>query len=440
MAASLLRRRIGAAVGTYSSIVLGFFGTIVAARVFSTEVLGLYALVISSAGFFQVLLDLTIEEALIKYGFRYITREDWGRLRQLFRRTFVFKVVGALLAGGALLVLAAFAKLVFHHGQLGLPLAIAAGLPLAQAPEGMAAVPLMLHGRYDVRGGFLALSMALRLGAIAAGSQFGLAWTIAAIVLAQVVASLAIGIAGRAFFQRFPRTGRRPLAEDAREILRFIAQSSGATGVVSLRSTLTPMVLGMASTVKQVGYFRVAQSPQQGFNAVSAPIRLVLLAEQTRDWEQGNRERVFAGVRRYTLLAALGCAVLLPLLLIFMPQIVRLLFEAKNLGAVSAARIIVIAGAVQFVVGWSKSFAVTVGRPNLRIWTHGIETAVLLPLAIVFGWLWGAAGAASAVLASSVVFALAWVVFFARIRREPAPVATSAPVDAAVAAEIGAPL
>src|SRR5581483_4331124 len=107
--------------------------------------------------------------------------------------------------------------------------------------------------------------------------------------------------------------------------------------------------------------------------------------------------------------------------LVFMSPIVRLLFQSKNLGAVDAARIIVAAGAVQFVVGWSKSFAVTVGRPNLRIWTHGIETVVLLPLAIAFGWLWGASGAAAAVLASSVVFALAWAVLYERIKREPLP-------------------
>ncbi|HLY95080.1 MAG TPA: lipopolysaccharide biosynthesis protein [Gaiellaceae bacterium] len=430
MAGSLFRRRAGAAAGTYASIALGFLGTIVAARVFSTAVLGLYALAIASAGFFQALLDLTIEEALIKYGFRYVTREDWGRLRRLFRRTFAFKLTGALLAGLALLALAASAKTVFHHSELRLPLALAALLPLAQAPEGMAAVPLMLHGRYDIRGGFLALSMALRLSAIAVGSQYGLAWTIGAIVIAQVVASLAIGIGGLVLFRRFPRAAQRPLGEDAREILGFIAQSSGATGVVSLRSTLTPMLLGMVSTVTQVGYFRVAQSPQQGFTAVSAPIRLVLLTEQTRDWEQGNRERVFAGVRRYTLLAALGCAVLLPLLLVFMPGLVRFLFQSKNLGAVTAARIIVVAGAVQFVVGWSKSFAVTVGRPSLRIWTHGIETLVLLPLAIAFGRLWGASGAAGAVLASSVVFALTWAVLFVRIRREPAPVPAPRTVEA----------
>jgi O-antigen/teichoic acid export membrane protein len=421
MDGSVLRRRAGAAAGTYASIVLGFLATLVAARVFSTELLGLYTLVISSAGFFQTLLDLTIEEALIKFGFRYIAREDWGRLRRLFRRTFVFKAIGATMAGGALIGLAFAAGTVFNHAELRTPLLLSALLPLAQSPEGMAAVPLMLRGRYDVRGGFLALSMALRLAAVAIGTQFSLTWTIAAIVIAQVIASAAVGVAGALAFRRFPRRDVRPLDEDAREILHFVAQSSVATGVVSLRGTLTPMLLGTVSTASQVGFYRVAQSPQTGFNAVSAPIRLVLLADQTRDWEHGRSDRVFAGVRRYTLLATIGGIILLPPMLVFMPQIVRLLFESKNLGAVQAARIIVAAGAVQFVVGWSKSFAVTVGRPKLRIWTHGIETAVLLPLAIAFGWLWGASGAAAAVLVSSVVFALTWAVLYARIRREPAP-------------------
>ncbi|MBV8479321.1 MAG: lipopolysaccharide biosynthesis protein [Actinobacteria bacterium] len=421
MDGSVLRRRAGAAAGTYSSIVLGFLATLVAARVFSTAELGLYTLVIASAGFFQTLLDLTIEEALIKFGFRYIAREDWGRLRRLFRQTFGFKVLGATLAGGALAGLAFASGTVFGHGELRTPLLISAVLPLAQSPEGTAAIPLMLRGRYDIRGAFLALSMALRLAAVAIGTQFSLSWTIAAIVFAQVIASAAVSVAGSIAFKRFPRADVVPLGKDARELLHFIAQSSLATGVVSLRGTLTPMLLGVVSTASQVGFFRVAQSPQTGFNAVSAPIRLVLLADQTRDWEHGRHDRVFAGVRRYTLAATLGGIVLLPPLLVFMPDIVRLLFESKNLGAVQAARIIVAAGAVQFVVGWSKSFAVTVGRPTLRVWTHGIETAVLLPLAVVFGWLWGASGASAAVLVSSVVFALSWAVLYARIRREPRP-------------------
>jgi len=439
MADSVLRRRVGAAAGSYASIVLGFLGTIVAAHIFSTTGLGLYAIVIASTGFFQTFLDLTIEEALIKYGFRYIAREDWGRLRRLFRRTFVFKALGAILAGLALVALAVFSKQVFHHQGLEHALLVAAILPLVQSPEGIAGAPLYLRGRYDLRAGFLALSMGLRLLAIALGAPHGLAWTIAAIVAAQAVATASLGVVGLLAFRRFPRAETQPLAEDARDILRFIAKSSGATGIVSLRTTLSQMLIGMVSTIPQAAFFRAALAPQQAFNAVSAPIRMVLLTEQTRDWERGDRARVFAGVRKYTLLAAAGAAVLLPLLLVFMGPVVRLLFSAKNAGAIGAARIIVVAGAVQFAVGWSKSFAVTIGRPQLRIWTHGLETIVLLPLVAVLGWKWGAAGAAVAVLASSVVFAAAWLVLFERIRHEPEPPLAAPAQEQPLATEIGAP-
>jgi O-antigen/teichoic acid export membrane protein len=435
MAGQLLQRRAAAAAGTYVAIALGFAGSVVAARLFTTKELGLYALVIAATGFFQALLDLTIEEALIKYGFRYIAREDWGRLRRLFRRTFAFKLTGSFLGGIALLLLAVFAGSVFGHPELRLPLAIGAAIPVLQAPEGIAAVPLMLRGRYDLRGVFLAISMALRLGAIAVGAPHGLAWTITAMAVAQGIASATIGFAGWRAFRRFPSAPVRALGDEAREITRFVLQSSGATGAVSLRSTLTPLVLGVVSTTTQVAYFRVAQAPQQGFNAVSAPIRMVMLSEQTRDWERGDRARVFAGVRRYTVLASLASVVVLPILWYFMPHLVRLLFEQKNIGAVPAARIVVVAGAVQFVVGWSKSFAVTAGRPQWRIWSHGIETAVLIPLALVLGWTWGASGAATAVLLSSIAYALVWVVLYARIRHQPYDtLAAAVPPEPAVAA------
>jgi PST family polysaccharide transporter len=418
MAAGLLRRRAGAAIGTYASIALGFGASIAAARLFNPHEFGLYALVLSSLALMQVLLDLTIEEALIKYGFRYVTAEDWGRLRRLFRQTFFFKIVGALLGGLALLALAALSNVLFGTTDLRVPLAIAATVPLLQAPEGMAATALMLRGRYDIRGWFLAVSMALRLAAVVAAASHGLVATMVAFALAQALASLAIGVAGIRAFRRYPKAPHIPLGEDARSIRRFVIQSSVATGMVSLRSELTPIVLGVVSTPLQVGYLKVAQSPQQGFDALSAPVRMVLLTEQTRDWERGDLERVFAGVRRYTLMAAIGSLIVLPFLLAFMPALVRLIFGEKYLGAVTAARIVVVAGGIQFVVGWAKSFAVTCGRPHLRVWTHGIESLVLLPLAILLGAQWGASGAAVAVLVASVVFAVMWVALFARVRRE----------------------
>ena len=86
MSSRLFWRRSAAAAGIYASAILGFLGTVIAAHAFSTRVLGLYAIVIAATGLFQTLLDLTVEEALVKYGFRFQEREDWGRLRRLFGR------------------------------------------------------------------------------------------------------------------------------------------------------------------------------------------------------------------------------------------------------------------------------------------------------------------------------------------------------------------
>ena len=79
---------------------------------------------------------------------------------------------------------------------------------------------------------------------------------------------------------------------------------------------------------------------------------------------------------------------------------------------------ILIAAAIHFVLGWTKSLPVTIGRPRLRIVTHGLETLVAIPLVAVLGAEWGATGAAVAVLASTLVFAGAWLVVITRLRAE----------------------
>jgi O-antigen/teichoic acid export membrane protein len=243
--------------------------------------------------------------------------------------------------------------------------------------------------------------------------------TIAGIVVAQVVSTAAIAVAGTVAFRRFPRAPTKPLGTERRGILGFLAQSSVASVMTSLTTPLATLVLGRVASTAQVAWFRIALAPQQGLATLSAPARLILMTEQTRDWERGAPETVFAGIRRYMAGAALLCAVVLPPLLVFTPDVVRALFSAKNEGAVDATRIVLVAGALRLVYGWTKSFPVSIGRPNLRIWTHGLEMLLLVPLAGVLGAAWGATGAAGAVLASSAAFCAYWTVLYLRIRREP---------------------
>src|ERR671939_1637200 len=124
MRSRLFWRRSAAVAGTYASAALGFGATVVALHVFSTETFGRYALVLAATGFFQSLLDLTVEEALVKYGFRYATREEWGRLRGLFRASLLFKLTGAVLAAAALLALAPLGHAILHKSGLTTPLLI----------------------------------------------------------------------------------------------------------------------------------------------------------------------------------------------------------------------------------------------------------------------------------------------------------------------------
>ncbi|HMI29729.1 MAG TPA: oligosaccharide flippase family protein [Gaiellaceae bacterium] len=425
MGSRLFWRRSAAAAGTYASAALGFGATVVALHVFSTETFGRYALVLAATAFAQSLLDLTVEEALVKFGFRFTTRGDWGRLRRLFESAVAFKLAGGALATGLLLALAPFANTLLHKHGLTTPLLIGAFIPLAQCTENVGGVAIVLRGRYDVRAFFLFVSMALRFTAIAVAAPHGLSATIAAMVAAQVVATTAISIAGWIAYRRFPQHVGVPLGEERRDILSFVAQSSVATAVISLTAPLSLLVLGRVASTRQVAFFRAAMSPQQAFAVVSAPARLILLTEQTRDWERGTRAAVFAGIRRYMLGMTVAAAVILPPLLVFTPELARLLFSAKNVGAVDATRIVIVAGALRMVYGWTKSFPVSIGRPALRIWTHGLEMLVLVPLVAVFGEKWGATGAAAAVLVSSVVFCVYWTFLFLRIRREPAPAGAS---------------
>lgn len=413
----LLWRRSATAAGTYLSVLFGFLGTLVAARVLGPQAFGLFALVIAATSFFQTLLDLTAEEALVKYGYRYVGSEDWARLRRLFSRALRIKVLGGLLASLAVLVAAFFANSIFGTDGLEQPMLVASLLPLLQSPEGVSSAALIVRGRYDVRAGYLALAMALRLSGLAVGSHYGLTAAVAGMVVAQAVATAALGVAALVAFRRFPRAREAPLAEDRRGILNFVFQSSVATGILAGRGALTPLLLGTVATPVQVGYFRVAQAPQAGFTAITSPVRLILLTEHTAAWEAGAVQAVFAGIRRYTLGAAVLMAVIVPPVFVFMPDLIRIFYGQEYVGASDAARLMLLSAAVLVVSGWSKSFPVSIGRPGLRILAHGIETAVLIPLVVVLGSRWEAAGAAGAVLASSVVFTALWGLLVLHIRR-----------------------
>jgi O-antigen/teichoic acid export membrane protein len=417
MASRLLRRRTVTAAGVYTATVLGLATSVVATKVLGGGDYARYATVTATVGFFELLLDLTVDEALIKYGFRYSTSEDWGRLRRLFEIALAIKAGGGALAMLITLVLAPLAGHFWPGQHLFWPLVIGAFFPLVRAPEGIAGGALMLRGRYDLRGGGFAVSMGLRLLGTAVGALWGVTAAMAGMVCAQVVATVVIGGAGVAAFRRFPAHPSVPLAADASDIRRFVFQSTIATSLTSGRGLLGTMLMGAVAPFREAGYFRNAQAPLTAFGAISSPARLMLLAEQTLDYERGDRARVLRLLRRYIVGTTVGMLVLVPVGWVLMPWLMGTVYTHEfRVHATDAARIVLLVGALQFVFGWSKTLPVTIGRPELRIVSHAIEVVVFVPTLVVFASLWGATGGALALLASTVAFCATWAVLLVRLR------------------------
>ena len=314
--------------------------------------------------------------------------------------------------------IAPFSEQIFKDDGLMAPMLVAALLPLAAIPEAVAAAALIVQGRYDVRAGLLAVSMIARLGGLAIGASFGVVEAVAGVVTAQAVSSVVVSAFAMRAMRGFPAGTEVRLGREGSEIKRFVLQSSFGSGLVSARTLLPPVLLGLVANPAQVAYFRVAQAPQAGFANLSAPARLVLLTEQTRDFERGHLDRMWAFLNRYVAGTAAFVILTVPLFWWLMPHLVPRVFGERYEPATDAARLILLAAALQLVWGWTKSLPVTLGRPELKTLTHAIELVVLVPLLLVFGGLWEATGAAGAVVVSTAVFALAWTVVLARVRRD----------------------
>jgi O-antigen/teichoic acid export membrane protein len=308
---------------------------------------------------------------------------------------------------------------------------IAAAIPLLQAPEGMAGAMLLVRRRYDLRGGFLTVSMGLRLAAIAVGARYGVVPMLAAMAAAQAAATGAIMAAGLASLRRFPPAPPAPLAADTPQLRRFVFHSTLGSALVSLRTTLPTTIVGGLMAKPAVADFRTAQAPQTALASLSAPARMILMSEQARHVEAGRVDAVFAGIRRYMLATAAAMAVFVPVCWWGMPWLIRIGPGAKYLSAADAARLILLTGAIQIVWGWTRPFAVSIGRPGLRALTYVAELAVLIPGVVVLGRQWGAAGAAGGVLAGSVAFAALWSILLVRLRGAPLP-GSRRPVEASL--------
>ena len=206
MASRVLRRRAVTAAALYGGTAAGILGTLIAVRVLGPDQFGVFTLALAAASFVQLLLDTTVEEAIVKYGFRYSATERLGPAawplpgrarRQVGRRR------GR--DGGRPRPRARSRTTSSASPTSRCRSSIAAFIPIAQAPEGIAGASMIVAGRYDLRAIFGGLARCFRLVGVAIGVQYGVTVGGRRDPVGQIAGSCASGYAGHRLFSAPPR-------------------------------------------------------------------------------------------------------------------------------------------------------------------------------------------------------------------------------------------
>lgn len=398
---------------TYVSTALAFAATVVVARGLGPSGFGEVVLAISTATLVAMLLDLSLEDAVVFHGFRALEAGHMGTLRALIRRSLTLDLAIGIAVFAAIFAVAEPLADVVSGGHLGAgTLRLAALAGLVSTVDSTTGGILLVARRPDLRAWIMVVANAVRLGGALAALQLGgpdaviLAYAIAAAVAAVFQAFLAWRIGWRHWRAREASDGE-PVG--SRTLLSFGFHSSLSTTLFSGRDMLIPMLLGSLAGPAAVGLFRVALLPVAAVGVAAGPIRMLLLPEQTRLAASKRFQTLWRSIRIHTLA---GLALGLPAAVVgwfALQTLIPLLYSDEFAGAVDAARILMAAAVAHLAFGWWKTIPTAVGRPELRSMAAGSSFVLTIVLLVLLAGR-GSEGAALAFSLASVITGIAWLV------------------------------
>ena len=392
-------------MAVYLATLLGFLGTVVVARGLGPHEFGTVVLAVAVATLFGTFLDLTLEEAVVHHGHRALAQGDAAGIVGLVRASLVLDVsIGVVVAGCVVLLAAPLADLA-SSGSLDPDLVrLAALITLCSTADPTMSAVLQVAGRPDLRGWVMVVTNIARLTAVLIGIQIG---TAAAIILAYAAGNAVGALFNALLAWRLVRTrwgsaaSARVLRVPIRELIRFGTHTSISTSVAAASGALVPVLLGRLAGPAAVGVFRVSMFPVFVADNASGPIRLVLYPEQARLSAVGDHAQLRQAIRNHTLAAL---AVSIPVAVagwFVLPWLLPLLYSDEFDGAVTPARILLIAAVARFSGAWFKTLPAALGKPQLRTALALFELGLMVALLIVLGGQ-GSTGAAIAFAATSV--------------------------------------
>jgi O-antigen/teichoic acid export membrane protein len=434
------------AMGVWGAGLLSIATTVIAARALGPEAYGSVFLALSVVTAVSIFLDITLEEATVYYGNRSIAVGDAPGVRALLARSLRVDIGVGLVVSAAIFALAEPLAEVASAGRVDPDLIrILALSALVTTADSTGYAALALAHRVDLRARGVAATSAFRLIGVGVAVQVGGAEAVAvSYVIGGAAGSAVLAVlAWRHGWRRWdPGEARAPCPVSAWELMRFGFHSSVTTSVQAISGTLVPVLLARAAGPAAVGIYRIARLPIVVSNMLSGPVRLAMFPEQAKLVAEGRVEDVRRSTRAYTLigfgLGSLGAVVGW----FALPYVIPFLYSSSFEGAVTPARILLIAAVCNFALLWRKSLLGAIGRPEVRTHLAIIQVVVTVGLMLLLADQ-GAEGAAIATSAGIVAAGLVWLILARSLLNEDQMLKSAAqrrpPPAEAIGAESASP-
>ena len=425
----LFRDSIWSTATTGATVGFQMAEIMILSRVLPKGVLGSYFLIIAFPEMVQGLLDLRLQEIMIKYLVGFINSGETAKVNALIKLTWGFSVVAGLLVLLIVGCTCSFASsLVSIAADKHLMLLYAVGL-LVVSLQGRSGAIIRALGRFDANFFIGAANAVCRLALVAVPALlgYGLPGVVAGIVVAQFLNSTTTGLTSLLLLRklvplnfRVPVSVLRPMW---RELAHFAFHLNLASASKTLAQRLDTLLVGALLNPSAVAAYKVVGQLSKALYLISDPLATAAYPRFVQLVAAGDLKQLNRLAWRSSLTVALVLApVILGCALLHQPLLA--LFAGAQYKSVSwLLPFFMLSNAAGIILFWTHSYLLSIGRPQYasvanivgRLIGLGLF-AVLLATSSLFG-----AAIGSGIPACLSVLVSVWFIFkFLRTRGDRA--------------------
>ena len=403
------RAHLDASVGAWGAAGLQFAAGVILVRSLAPSEVGTFVFASAIATFVFGILDLRVEEGLTQL----LVREQREGSERSTKAALRFAVAVDIASGFLIFicVLAALTLLPFDMSQETRSVAaIAAATSLVGAADGSFAAILYARHAFGWLSSYQIATQGARCLALLALPITTPATAAWAFLLGQAVGT--VFLIAVVVLRFLPRAAAwASLASSDRQwLLRFSAHVVAASAVATVRTTATPLVMGVVGTRREVANARVAESPTRLLGVAAAPTRTVLFPRLSAAWARRDRSGARLLIRHYVGTTLVVAGLLGLAMAVLMDFLLTTIYGSAYGDLERVGQLFVLAALLDALAGWQKVAPAALDRPWLRTYILAAESGVLLIALLILVPPYGALGAAiSAALAAGCSVAMGLV-------------------------------